>query len=355
MMYKKYCETIKSKEFMNFQIEILKKYYGEKYFTEIFGKQFPIYCTKGEINYPFKNLCNGKIKEDKNIPFKNEKFYKEYKKIIGHNIHRPKMLGFMLEKFKTNESGKIIGMDIWLGTYDQNVYTSHILEYEIYDYFLKYRKDEEINLEKLEIRNRIHEGKSTEEILTTGVNRASLLGVQMLVIYKDNKTNRYRVVTIKRSDNVATRPGFYQFIPSGGFEIPGRDRGRIREKYNVLDALYKEYLEELILGNKGFFEYEGSVRNEKNIREIEEMINKGTAKLEFLGSVVNLCGLRNELSFVLMIDDPEYSKKHLKFEENDESKKTYCFYVDELENKINLDKLNPTSAGLWKLFIDSNI
>ena len=351
-MYEEYCKIIKSKEFTNFQTKILKEYYGEKYFTEVFGKQFPVYCTKGEVKYPFENLCNGEIKEDKKISFENEKYYEEYKRIIGHNIHRPKMPGFMLEKFKTNESGKIIGMDTWLGTYDQNVYTSHILEYEIYDYFLKHEKDKEINLEELEIRNRIYKGKSKEEVLTTGINRASLLGVQMLVIYKDNKTNRYRVVTIKRSDNVAVRPGFYQFIPSGGFEISG---GNIREKYNVLDALYKEYLEELILGNKGFLEYEGSVKNEKNIREIEEMINKGTAKLEFLGSVVDLCGLRNELSFALIIDDPKYSEKHLKFEENDESKKTYCFYVDEIKNKIDLNKLNPTSAGLWKLFIDKNI
>ena len=360
---KEFEATVSSKEFIDFSAQLMKDYYGEEYFTEVFGKKFPVYSTEGNAAYPFDSLCERGFSEDKEIPFEKQKNYKKYKKLVGKHIRRPKMQGFMLDKFILDSNQKITGMDTWVGTYDENVYTSHILEYEVYTEFLKYRKTGKYNINDLAMRNKIHKNHDKKDVLLSGCNRASLLGVQLLIVFKDKKTGRYQVLTIKRSEDVSAKPGFYQFVPSGGFEVyensDEHDIHELKQNYNVLWAIYREYLEELLLGKENDYEYgQGGetiekIEKEENIRKITEMIECGTAHFEFLGSVVDLCGLRNELSFVLRIDDPDYSDNI--FKSNNESKKINRIFIDDIQSEIDVNKLNPPSAALWGLFTRSEL
>ena len=358
-----YSDVIQSNEFIDYQRNILMEYYGEDIFTEVFNKKYPVFCIKGNLKYPFNELCEAGFEDDKKIDFEKNKFYRKYRNVVSHTIHRPKMQGFMLDEFILDNENKIIGMKTWAGTYDENVYTSHILEYELFESYKKYKKQNKLIIKNLTLRDNIHQNKNKIEDLYKGKNRASLLGVQMLIVFKDYKTHKYQVLAIKRSEDVAAKPGFYQFVPSGGFEVfensEEHDKHELRENYNVMWAIYREYLEELILGKENEYEYGqggetiAKIERDANIEKIINYISNGKAKCEFLGSVVDLCSLRNELSFVLRIDDEEYSKEI--FKSNSESKKINRYFINELESEIDVEKINPSSAALWKLFAESNL
>ena len=361
---KKFEQTMQDPKFIKFQTEVLMSFYGQDFFTYVFGNKYPVYCIGGNVNYPFKELCIEKFSKENNIQFQKNKYYKKYKKVIEANIKRPKMQGFMLDRFLLDVEGKIVGMKTWVGTYDENVYTSHILEYELYEEYLKCKiKPETSCLKNLTLRNEIHNNLEIEEVLVSGCNRAALLGVQLLIVFKSKIDGRYQVLTIKRSEDVAAKPGFYQFVPSGGFEVfensDEHSEHELRENYNILWAIYREYMEELVLGKENDYEYGqggetiAKIEKEKMILQIKEYIENKTAHFEFLGSVVDLCGLRNELSFVLRIDDVSFGD--LTFKSNNESIKINRFFIDEIQNSLDVEKINPSSAALWYLFTQNHL
>jgi hypothetical protein len=368
-----YNAIISSDDFIAFQNYVLKNYYGEKYLTTTLGytysaHAFPGYASPECKKALFDTMCD-KNELDTNhqpIDFTQSKYYKEYQKLVGKNIRRPKMQGFMLNELKFNPEHKVVGFSSWVGTYDQNVYTSHILEYEIYKAYKKYGKVYKNNdqiwpkiKDSLTLRNAIHKDKTIDEVLYTGCNRASLLGVQMLIVLKNRETKEYEAISIKRSEAVAARPGYIQFIPSGGFEVfensDEHDSIELEENYSIFNAVFREYVEELF----GLEDYESGhggetirkLRNDPRVMTITDMLAKGTAKMEFLGGCIDLTGLRTELSFALVISDEEYSK--VIFKSNEESKKISRTSIEKIAKehaKFDVKKINPTSAALWHLF-----
>lgn len=193
-----------------------------------------------------------------------------------------------------------------------------------------------------------------------GKKRASHLGVQMLIVFKDRK-KQYKVLTIKRSQTVASYPGFIQFVPSGGFEIFGNSDEHTKKElisnFSVKHALFREYLEELH-GQKECEKEEGgetleSINNDFAIREIQSLIDDGKAEFVFLGSTINLCGLRHELSFALVIHDEVFADNVFKSNHESKTIERYTFNdIEEIEDKA---KVNPTSAALWKMFTDTEL
>jgi hypothetical protein len=271
----------------------------------------------------------------------------------------------MLNRLVLDEKGRIEKIIAFTGTYEQNVYTSHILEYELYKAYLS--KKVNVNtldcdkiLEFLPIRYSIHKNITENEVLSTGVGRYSLIGVQILVLYKNHIDNKYNVLFIKRSQDVAAKPGFFQFIPSGGFEIfenedAINDLGILprvlKNNFSLPKVLFREFVEE-VFGEEEFIHNEkgipvDSVLSNKNVLEIIKMISKNEAYFEFLGSTIDLVGLRHEFSFILRIDNIEFSKNS--FKPNHESANVDNCKIDEIEESINKDKLNQGSAGLLYL------
>lgn len=383
----KYNRILSSDKFLAWQNELLKKYYGIEYFTNIFGEYYPVYIYTGtNYSYPFEPLCNETELEFKNNKdYKNIKYYKQYKNILQpkslsieeyHKIKRPNSPVFMLDKLLFNDESYLYHFTAWVGTYVENVYTSHILEYENYKLYCKYGKK---NIElfnifnkikpKMSIRNKIHENKSVCEVLRSGCKRASMLGVQLIVMIKDYQDHQYKIVLIKRSDDVAERPGFFQFVPSGGFEIYSSNencsKNDLKSNFSVVYAIFREYVEELF-NEKDFEKWTSGetlqkIKNHERVIEVLNMIDKDEAHLEFLGSVVGLISLKNELSFVLRIDNEEYSKNT--FKENHEGKEIFRWPISEIENRIegiggyiSIKKiLNPPSAALYSLLKNSHL
>ena len=318
------------------------------------------------------------FKEEEHQEYKNNLYYKDYYKIVGNKIKAPNRPGFLIKEINLN-GDLMTGFSARIGTYAENVYSSHVVELEMHNAYLTAKKKkltiqnnyEEIK-QLLPQRNKIHSDvdnsdyfNSMRKSLLSGITHESLLSVQMIVLMKEY--DRYSIKLIQRSDDVAVSPGKFQIVPAGGFEIlndsnNGYTKMEIVENSSPGCAVFREYLEE-IFGKK---EFEGhgvgsvneALMKDENIIEINNLIKEGKAHFGFLGCIVDLILLRHELSFYLVIDDEDYSLKH-RFIGNDEIK-NHSFisgvYVDNFdENEEVWDDLLAPGASIWKMFKETDI
>ena len=384
-------ETIRTNEYKKFEFEYLRMYYGEEFFTRTHRGMIPVFTIKynsendkyvDSIKY-FDGLAD---KENVDFSFSVEehqkyntnKYYRKYSKIVGKNIKAPDRPGFMLDEIDCNEKGEMIRFRGYIGTYAENVYSNHVLEYELYKLFCMNNKSMIIKdklFKKSIIRNNMHASLKRENFtdrklemmlksLRRGEGRQSLLSVQMIVLMRKGKD--YYISIIQRSKNVALAPGIFQLVPSGGFEIlndslNGYSKYEIESNYSLGCAIFREYIEEIF----GEPEFEGrgkgsvneALLKDSHICKIEEMLKNGKAQFEFLGSVMGLAGLRHELSFALVIKDEEYSFQ--KFYGNEESvNRTFVSDVtlSDFEDRSDIwSSLHGPSAAMWTLFKESKI
>lgn len=387
---KKFYSTRDSDEYKRFEYEYLRTYYGEDFFTELFSKEkIPVYTIKYDyeqdngdqidtIRY-YDKLGNREGVEfsfdlSDHQDYKKNKYYLQYKWLVEKNIKALDRPGFMLDKLICNERG-MIQFRAFVGTYAENVYSNHVLEYELYKLYRLYWKKKR-PMEQLcrdsHIRNAIHASvlcgeKCAEQMkksLESGEGRKSLLGVQMLVLIR--KADDYTISIIERSKSVALAPGRFQLVPSGGFEIFNESQTEystyeIKDNYSAGCSVFREYLEELFGARECEGIGVGSVKEvlnkDKRIRRIEEMLRDGRAEFKFLGSVMDLAWLRHELSFVLVIHDEKYQEE--KFQGNEEGKNNKIISdicLSDFENRKDIWKnLHGPSAAMWMLFKNSGL
>ena len=394
---KKFWELVQSDGFKRFSVEAMVRYYGEKFFTKVNGIDFPVFVVPGK-SLPhvtsirvFDVLCDNvssKLTDfdiAEHMGYRGSLYYKEYSYLLEGKIKYPDRPGYMLDEIHLDSDGAVDKVSVHVGTFAENVYTCHVLEYELYRAYLKYekalrRKRTEqywiTAMANMEVRNRIHAdvgGMSKEGFFTRmyhsllcGHGRHSLLSVQMLFVTKSKQTGIYEVKIAQRSSKVAISPNIYQFIPAGGFEILNDseddkyDDKELAENFSPGCAVFREFLEELFSEP----EFEGSgtgsvaerVLNDSRIRKINEMLKDGRASMQFLGSVMDLCGLRHELSFVLVIHDEDYSD--IQFIGNEECKKgrVISIPIDEFDADTTIWKnIHGPSAVMWGLFKQSEL
>ncbi|MEC0090537.1 hypothetical protein [Paenibacillus macquariensis] len=361
---RKYYTELASVEFQSWQMSVLRKIYGEQNIIDLFGVSYAstVYYASENLSYPYKDLGELESPEiTENMILRG--ISKKYYKLMGKTIRRPNLAGFVLESLNLNESGQISGFKAKIATYKLNVATSHVLEYELYLVYKKYKNEflscsKDQMIKQLKLRNNIHNDQLEEEVLITGKGRYSLLGVQMLVIFI-TEDNEYRALVIKRSEDVAVRPGYYQFVPSGGFEFYEKEINEIntQKNFDVELALYREMVEEIF----GEVEFEhndkgnpvDNIYKHEKVVSVRSWLKEGQAKMEFLGTTIDLVSLRHELSFLLLINDKQFSMNN--FYRNHEADIMEEIDIRELENHFKLGKehLNPTSASLLKLALAS--
>ena len=388
-------KTVKTKEFGDFVTDVMRRYYGPEFFVTINSQEFGVYCVFGKDSYnapsikAYDCLCDmeGSELADFEVAnhqeYKNYKWYPEYSRILEGKIRFPDRPGYMLDEITTDEEGRFEKMRVHIGTYAENVYSTHVLEYELYRAYLQF-SDKDLNdheiweqlKSSLTIRNKMHQDVSAStgeafynemrDSLLKGFGRDSLLSVQMLVVIKSQRTNNYEVKIIQRSNNVAIKPGIYQFIPSGGFEILNDSDDDIYDDIELIEnfspgcAIFREYLEELF--NAPEFEGGGNgsieerLLKDSRISNIEKMLAGGKAELHFLGSVIDLAGMRHELSFAFIIHDETYSEN--RFVANEECKKgiVRSYPLQEFDKMSLLWKnIHAPSAAMWYMFQNSKL
>ncbi len=363
-----YYKTLNNKNYHTWQLEVLKKIYPDIDFVKIDDQEYPITCLESKplIKYKFEELLKKEFKLELQNPSFNKSIHKRYKQILEGTIKYPKRIGFLLQTCNINTKTNSISISSKLGTYDQTVYSSHILEYELFRFYKKKKDTKKLTREKildhLPLRKDVHNNQlGSENILLNGNNRFATLGIQMFLIFKDHLTNTYKIPVILRSNKVALRQGQYQLIPAGMFEIfPDEitinDSEIISKNYNVTLALFRELLEEAY----GKIEYEDNskgeavdnIMNHPIILKIDKYIKEKNATFGFLGCVIDLINLRHDLSFILRIDDSEFSKSDLIHNwEALRSIETCC--IPEVVTKK--ENLTPVSAGLFHLALSSEV
>ena len=395
MMREEFWKTTQTKEYDEFVVSVMERYYGLQFFTRINNKVFGVFCVSGKPSSTvlsikdFDDLCDfeGSKLSDFDVcdhqTYTQNKWYAEYSTILDGKIRYPNRPGYMLDEIITDQDGFFDKFRVHIGTFAENVYSTHVLEYELYKAFGEF-KDKDINdsvvweqiKSFLPIRNKMHEDalrlpadnsmKGMYHSLLKGTGRDSLLSVQMLVIIKSKRTHKYEVKIIQRSNDVVIKPGIYQFIPSGGFEILNDsdddiyDDLELEENFSPGCAIFREYLEELFnvpeFEGGGTGSIEERLLKDRRITVIEKMLRNGEANLQFLGSVVDLAGLRHELSFVLVIHNEAYSETQ--FLANEESKKGAIHNIpiqDFNNNRSIWKKIHGPSAAMWHLFTQTQL
>lgn len=359
--------------------------------------------------YPFKGVCKKERLETsyditatgdiKRIIKPCRSKINKYYRLVRATIRYPKRLGFMLKDIEINK--KDTGSDnnpswevtAYSGTYENNVKTSHFLEYELYCLYKKHKNLDKLTkdqiMDELKLRKQIHDEVvkkygSEEEVLLRGAGRQSLLGVQMFVMVK-NYSGSYDALRIRRSKDVSVKPGFLQFVPSGGFEAINdcSDFDSQMDNYSIQKAIFRELLEECFGQDEDDKKATGNnitadkIYHNEHIKQLLDLIKNNKAHLYLLGTTMGLVGLRHELSFILKVDEPDFASSlignyesksaiHLvdirnlekySFWHNNcgmpmddkkekQSKKTHSKKKEYLDD---LELLNCTSAGLFEL------
>ncbi|WP_186667769.1 hypothetical protein [Sporosarcina sp. BP05] len=355
-------------EFIEWQHKVLKRIYTNIQFTKLFGKEYPVSVQRTAIPYQypihegmktFAELRNNQVPE-----LIMDKQQRKYFAMMSATIKRPNLIGFELDEYRLTDGGEILGFTANTCQYKHTVSTSHILEYELYKIHVKcgmelLQNSSDYILSILQYRSRIHEGQSQLDVITKGRNRHSLLSVQMMVVYFDPKRQDYLTPIFKRSQKVAIKPNYWQIIPAGGFEIFEKEETTskyiIENNFNIELALFRELIEEVFNGKDFESNETGEVNDiihkHPDIVELEKLLNSGDAHLEFLGNVTDIVSLRPELSFVLVIDHPDYAKTN--FQHNFEGTDFQKIIVNDLPRMFDGELLYPSSAGLLALAKES--
>ena len=260
---------INSQEFLNWQDEMLKKIYTEKYFTVILGKKYPVHCISFDRDYKLEeadSLCmegneyllTNKKKDlpkiyDTNIMTdnsvldnkggKNEElalkkklmgkgfWRKGYKWFTARSMRDGNHIGFVLDHLDMEED-RIIKIHLSVGDYKLNVLTSHILTYEMFKVYEQLRKEAKkssktneeivdylnrIDIDsndidsflwsKLPFRRYIHRvnEKDIKKVLYSGTGRFSLLSVQCLVMICTSEDGELEYKTFLGERSESTR------------------------------------------------------------------------------------------------------------------------------------------------------
>lgn len=355
---KEYNNGITSPDYIEWELNTLKSIYHDIPFVKVFGKEYPAYVVKGadSVTFPFESLSeNGTLNPiAPPLLYEETPWFNDFKKIVGPNIHYPDLYGYTSNGFKFDDEGNICGMYCTPRTYKESVYTCHILQYELWAVYQKIGKERYATLDDLPMRKKIHQDRSNYEIITSGCNRSALNDVTIAVVDYNEQKEEYCIATALRSENVATFPGYFSFIPSGGYELyeleSNQNESVIKENFSVIGALYREYIEELF-GDKDFGKATGDddlnrlYKNSK-IRNIKKGIRAGTYKFEFLGVDFDLITLRQTLAFVLRIDDENffYDNEFKKNEENIYVKFEPLNHLEEYIVKNNIPTMVETAA-----------
>lgn len=360
--YKTYKEMTNN-DYLNWQLDFFKKTYPESEFVELYNKTYPatIIRSNGKISYPFKELCH--LSSSDVIYFDFDKSQKNYLKFLGDSVKRPKMKGFATDRLILDHNGKLEKIYAKTITYEQNLVTSHILEFELYKFYEK-NKRQEANIEKdLKYRSQYHGKQNPSLAILQPLQACPLISVQALIIYKDYKDPRnisWKAVVAQRQKNVAVKPEVWQIQPAGGFEIYGDESDDnnilIEQGFDIKNALLREYAEELYNIEEFIFCSDGrdsnSILTESHVSALLNLITQNKATFEFLGIVTDLSVLRHEASFLIVIDDENYSSQPIIG--SSESVKISSVNMQQLKEIFSKQKVHSSSAGLLQLALESS-
>lgn len=390
-----YLSTISGKQYYAWQLKAMEKLYGAKSLTKAFGevysaKTIQFDSVRSVLDEDTVSLLkSGNIKNqvknhgivNKMFPgWKNAVTRLEYRLIVESSI-KFEVPGYILDRYSFDK--RTIYCKI--GMYRQNIYTSNILEFELYKAFMKLKKSA-LNsdipvpdnlLDFLPMRKLIHRkcNYDLNTILMTGTGRFSLLSVQLMIVYRSSKDNKYKTLIKKRSGKgLTSKLNYLQFVPSGGFDMCETERyifniKKMEVGCNLETVVWREFLEELfnqknfqgVYDDPGNTDPENKIYGSNQMKLIERLRKEGKARFKVLGSVIDLNNLRHNISYLLHVTDDagEFEREIIN---NIDFNNEFTYDSESWESLIDLQKLDDMkgyedsrmitseSAGLYHLF-----
>ncbi len=167
-----------------------------------------------------------------------------------------------------------------------------------------------------------------------------------------------KLVVMKRSDEVASYQGFWQFPPAGSMEVFGiveeDDPDELRNHSDPGASLRREFIEELFgvdewqaAKDETFTSLETSPKGER----LRQAFEGGSASVTFMGIVADTVTLRGELSFLILVHNAKWELRRGVEARSELQVKTFA----EVASLLSRDglHLDPASAALLRLAIDS--
>lgn len=158
---------------------------------------------------------------------------------------------------------------------------------------------------------------------------------------------------------MAVKPEIWQIQPAGGFEIYGDELDDnnflIEQGFDIKNALLREFAEELYNVEEFSFCRDGRdssyILTETHVSALLTLFTQNKATFEFLGIVTDLSVLRHEASFLIVIDDEDYSLRPIIG--SSESVKISSVTMKQLKDVFSNQKVHSSSAGLLQLAMES--
>jgi hypothetical protein len=363
---------ITQKEYLAWEIETLSNIYHDCPLVDEFGHKHPVVAFEGsdEVVFPFSalNQPENLLEKTAELDFRNTPYYHDFQRIIGPNIHYPDLYGFTNVGMLFDAKGRVNGFRAQPRTYKETVYTGHILHYELWRTYRELQGKRPAVLDDMPIRKSIHQGHSNRDVLISGCNRSSLCDVCIAVVAYDEDDDCYNLAIATRSANVTCYPGYLSFVPAGGFELfeleRNQDDDNVRKNFQMLSALYREYIEELF-GDEEFEKPTGDDdlrRLKKNdyVKALRKNIGKSYF-FEFLGVALDVVSLRPTFSFILRIDDTAFMNDYQirKNQENInirfEPIADFDAFVRRKETDDPASPIMPESAGIYHMLKNNHL
>jgi hypothetical protein len=405
--------THSSSEFRTFMFDELKTLFSDTLFAEKEKSKVPmapIPLTKVNVTLPpdiqhealptgwsriWKFLCHPMIES---IPTRHWLLKRD-------TVRWPNRIGFAASKIKksSSEIDAVTGLskegleiDVVTCRYREDLDTAYSLGYSYYVWFRRKQSNifrwlgKPAYLQRFESKVQVHRNakhKIDRDDLPRFLNLIfegegqirTQLGVQALVIFNDYADGgskdlpKWKVLLQKRSDDVASSPNHFQFVPSGGFESHQTYDGRAFDKFTqallqhecVLErGLLREFAEEVI-GVNEFMENESldpdDIYREPGIKALRDLYKdnfdgkKGDrAALFTLGISLSLIGFKPEISYLLLIDHPDYFVRHRLRRSEGEAHMIFTWELSKLSELLTSTEhpMVDSSVTMLRLFLD---
>ena len=403
------------KGYLSFSRALLSKLYNG-FITTIYGEEYPGYSipVKKPIfaSYDFQELDDiifDKVNSDISHEVDTNKYEfqcfntlyeSEYREIVRRKVQRGDALGFMALRINIDDDNPMVTAR--LGTYWQNIFSSHALDYElsrIYKSFINEGLDERsfedetiwnsLVLDKLPLRGSFHndidlqnggydKNSLKQSLLFPGKNpnTYSLLATQMLILVWDQNNRTYRLYLGRRSIDTAMLAKMYEIPPAGGFEIlqnGGNEytKDLILENASPTANVFREMLEELFrkkdLKGGATGNINSLVWTDPVVKTLRDGLKKGSNRFAYLGIACDLRQLRYTFNFVLIVKDETsidcFERIILDEDEFYRGRFVPDLTLSNIEllkgNKYiweeKLKKIHAPSIVLWKQFRDSSL
>ena len=313
----KYYDGILQDDYRRWEIESLQGMYHDCHLVREFGCTYPSLVFEGspKVTYPFKklNLPENLREIGDELEYEKLPLYDIFHRVVEPTVRFPNLYGFTNKGILFDDDGKVEGFIAQPRMFKETLFTGHILQFELWDAFLKKGPTRPATLDDLPIRKAFHSGQTPLEALLSGSYRSSLCGIDLATIAINERTGDYEIAVATRSREVASFPGYLSLVPTGGFELYELERNQsptvIKQNFSILAAVLREYVEELF-GEECFDEPTGNddlnrLYRSGHIRDLRRSM--GTSyHLEFLGVDMELISMRPMFAFVLRIDDPDF-------------------------------------------------